>query len=103
MKDVMNDAQQTIEFLAGKVTAKEKEIYDLKRFINGLCNEIGEQARYPNIAEPGDTSDGTLRRDQFYGQTLTGAARNYLEMRKARGAASFGEIFKAVREGGYKF
>ena len=47
----------------------------------------------------------TIRSDQFYGQTLTAAIRNYLEQRKASGlgAAAVQEIYQAIKDGGYKF
>jgi len=94
----------TIELLAKKVKAKEDEANTLKEVINGLCAEVGVAPRYGSIAA--SSSDASsIRRDQFYGQTITGAARSYLEIRKAAGlgAASIEEIYKAVREGGYKF
>jgi hypothetical protein len=74
-----------------------------KRFklVNELCAEAGVTARYPNIAESSGAIGG-IRSDQFYGQTLTAAIRNYLEHRKASGfgAAGLNEIYLAVRDGG---
>lgn len=99
----MSEALQTIEFLSTKIRSKEEEAARLKKLVNELCVEAGVAPRYASIPEPGDSTDGTIRRDQFYGQTLITAARSYLDLRKARGAASFQEIFKAVRDGGYKF
>jgi hypothetical protein len=100
----MNDIVNTIEVLAGKIRAKEEEANKLKKLVNELCGEAEVEIRYPDISESASTLSG-IRSDQFYGQTLTAAIRNYLDRRKASnlGAASMGEIYKAIRDGGYKF
>ena len=99
-----DDVINTVEALAHKVRAKEEEANKLKKLVNELCAETGVQIRYPDISETGTTL-AAIRPDQFYGQTLTAAIRNYFERRKASGlgAASVAEIFKAIRDGGYKF
>ncbi len=99
-----DDILNTIEVLTKRVGAKEEEANKLKKLVNELCGEAGITARFPNIAEA-NGSIGTIRSDQFYGQTITAAIRNYLEQRKASGlgAAGLNEIFTAVRDGGYKF
>ena len=99
-----DDILNTIEVLTKRVGAKEEEASKLKKLVNELCAEAGVTARYPNIAESNGAIGG-IRSDQFYGQTLTAAIRNYLEHRKASGfgAAGLNEIYLAVRDGGYKF
>jgi hypothetical protein len=99
-----NDILNTIEVLTSKVRAKEEEANKLKKLVNELCEEVEIPVRYPHISEGGAAISG-IRSDQFYGQTLTAAIRNYLELRKAAnlGAASSGEIFGAIKDGGYKF
>jgi hypothetical protein len=94
----------TIEVLTKRVGAKEEEANKLKKLVNELCQEAGIAVRYPSIAEA-NGSIGAIRSDQFYGQTLTAAIRNYLEQRKASnlGASSVQEIYLAIRDGGYKF
>lgn len=93
----------TIEVLSAKVKTKEEEANSLKKLVNQLCVELGQPIRYENIS---DVSQGisSLRSDQFYGQALSTAVRNYLEMRKVAnlGAATVAEIFKALRDGGFK-
>jgi hypothetical protein len=93
----------TIESLTTRANNKEEEVNKLKKLINELCGEAGVPIRYPTIIESGGAN--SLRSDQFYGLPLTAAIRNYLEIRKAAGlgAASVAEIFRAVRDGGYKF
>ncbi len=100
----MNDILNTIEVLANKIRAKEEEANKLKKLVNELCGEAEVEIRYHDISETGSTLSG-IRSDLFYGQTLTAAIRNYLERRKASnlGAASVGAIYKAIRDGGYKF
>jgi hypothetical protein len=101
---VSDDILNTIEVLTKRVGAKEEEANKLKKLVNELCGEAGVAVRYPNIVEAG-SSIGSIRSDQFYGQTITAAIRNYLEQRKASGlgAAGLNEIYLAVRDGGYKF
>jgi hypothetical protein len=99
-----DDIRNTIDVLARKVAAKEEEATKLKKLINELCSEENIPVRYPNVVESA-ASFGALRADQFYGQTLTAAIRNYLEQRKASGlgAANLNEIYTAIKAGGYKF
>src|SRR6266571_1547810 len=94
----------TVEVLTNKIRAKEEEANKLKKLVNELCIEAEIEIRYPDISELGNTLSA-IRSDQFYGQTLTAAIRNYLERRKASalGAASVTEIYKAIKAGGYKF
>ena len=94
----------TIEVLTNKVRAKEDEANKLKKLVNELCGEAGLAPRYANVSESG-ASVSAIRSDQFYGHTLTAAIRNYLELRKSSnlGAASVTEIYRAIKDGGYKF
>ena len=98
-----DDIINTIESLANRANAKEDEANKLKKLVNELCGEAGIALRYQSITESGRIA--SIRSDQFYGLPLTAAIRNYLEIRKAGnlGAATVAEIFKAVRDGGYKF
>jgi hypothetical protein len=99
-----DDILNTIETLSARIALKEDEVNRQKKLVNELCGEAGIAVRYPSITEAG-TSVSALRSDQFYGQTLTAAIRSYLERRKSAnlGAASVGEIYKAIKAGGYKF
>lgn len=94
----------TIEVLTNKIRAKEEEANKLKKLVNELCAEAETDIRYPDISEASG-SLAAIRSDQFYGLTLTAAIRNYLERRKASGlgAAAVAEIYRAIRDGGYKF
>jgi len=99
-----DDISNTIEVLSARVRTKEDEANKLKKLVNELCTEAGLEARYPGITETGGAST-QIRSDEFYGQTLTAAIRNYLERRKIAGfgAATLSEIYKAIKDGGYKF
>jgi hypothetical protein len=94
----------TIEVLALRVSTKEAEANKLKTLVNELCREVGLPERY-HVVAGADASARNLRKDHFYGMTLSGAARAFLEMRKSAnlGAASVSEIYQAMRDGGYKF
>jgi hypothetical protein len=99
-----DDILNTIEVLTSRVAAKEEEANKLKKLVNELCAEAGVAIRYASIAKPGSTISA-IRSDEYYGQTLTAAIRNYLERRKAAslGAASVAAIYNAIKDGGYKF
>ena len=101
MKD---DILNTIEVLTGRVRAKEEEANKLKKLVNELCGEAGVPVRFADVSEVG-ASLSAIRPDLFYSLTLTAAIRNYLDLRKAAnlGAASVLEIFRAIKDGGYKF
>lgn len=94
----------TIEVLTARVKARNEEVNKLKKLVNELCGEAGIPLRYASIDESG-AGISDIRSDQFYGLPLTAAIRNYLELRKASnlGAATVTEIYRAIKEGGYKF
>lgn len=101
----MNDKLAiAIETLVDNVKAKEKEVNDLKKVINKLCGDAGIAVRFTSIQDS-ETASGGIRSDEYYGQPLTAAIRNYLERRKASGlgAATVVEIYRAIKEGGFKF
>jgi hypothetical protein len=99
-----DDILSTIEVLSARVRVREEEANKLKKLVNELCTEAGVELRYAISLESGGVSTA-IRSDQFYGQTLTAALKNYLDSRKAGGlgAASVDEIYRAVKAGGYKF
>lgn len=98
------EKQTAITVIQKMIRSKEEEIINLKKAVNDLCGP-GEPI-YPNLGTvEGGADFSTLRSDQFYGQTIYGAARQFLEMRKAGGlgAASVNDIYAALRKGGFKF
>ncbi len=99
-----DDISNTIEVLAKKVAAKEEEANKLKRLVNELCEEVGLAPHYANITDS-SAAITSIRADHFYGQTVTAAIRNYLEIRRASnlGAATVSDIYSALRDGGFKF
>lgn len=104
VRRVNENILNTIEVLAGKVALKEEEANKLKKLVNELCAEIGEPLRYAHIAESG-AGISSIRSDQFYGQPITAAIRDYLKLRESAklGAASINEIYAAIKEGGFKW
>lgn len=101
----MNDKLPiAIEVLSAKIKNKEFETNELKKMVNELCGDAGIAILYPGLAES-NAGGAPIRSDEYYGQTLTAAIRNYLERRKSHGlgAATPAEIFGAIKEGGYKF
>jgi len=98
-----DDILNTIEALTTRAKAKEEEANKLKKLVNELCAEAGMPIRFETVTESRDVA--SIRSDQFYGLPLTTAIRNYLEIRKASGlgAATVIDIYRAIRDGGYKF
>jgi hypothetical protein len=99
------DILKTVQVLREKIHLKEAEVAGLKSIINGLYKEENEVPPYSDASTRAGAGIEGLRSDQFYGQTLAGATRQYLEMRKAsgQGSASVSDIFYALKKGGYKF
>lgn len=100
-----SNEQIAIEVLCARVRSKEEDLNSLKRHVNQMCLDAGQSIRYANISSSEGGDLASIRKDTFYGLAISGAAKKYLEMRKAAnmGAASFSEIFAALKDGGYKF
>ncbi len=94
--------QKTIDDLQEKVRQQETSLRRTKQLVNGLCVEASIPQLYPD-AEGETSGAGSLRKDQFYGRPLATVIREYLEMRKAQGAATVREIYEALMRGGRKF
>src|SRR5947207_6083622 len=97
--------QTAIEVLKQRIRSKEEDLVRLKRTVNEMCADAGEAPPYVISSIEGIGNVSSLRRDQFYGETISAAAKSYLEMRKAAGlgAASVNEIYSALKTGGFKF
>ena len=102
----MNDNElNAIEVFKNRVKDKEDELSRLKKAVNDMARDLGLPPVYASVASESTATLTSLRGDQFYGQGLSTAIRMYLEMRKASGlsSASVGDIYEAVKAGGYKF
>lgn len=98
----MNDTMKaTIATLTDKVVAKTKELAELKRTINFLAREAGEEEIYPDDSPATEIGSGQIRPDQYYGKSPITAAREYLEMRGR--AVPPEEIAAALERGGFDF
>lgn len=98
--------EQVITQLVQELAEQMTEVRETKRMINRLCKKAGLDERYPDANDEGPVLGATrIRSDLFYGKTLAAAAKEYLNMRKARhqGAATINEIYGVLQEGGYKF
>lgn len=80
---------------------------ELKRAVNAINRERGEALTFQNGELAGSDAIGSLsmKTDQFYGQKIHTAMRQYLVMRKSAnlGPATLPEIYKALCDGGLKF
>jgi hypothetical protein len=97
--------QTAIEVLKQRIRSKEEDVVRLKRTVNEMCADAGQEPPYAISSVEGIGDISSLRSDQFYGETISAAAKSYLEMRKSAGlgAASVNEIYAALRTGGFKF
>lgn len=100
------DMQTAIAVLTNRIRSKEEEVNGLKRTVNEMAKDAGQDPPFPHVASADSIGDiSSLRPDQFYGMTIGVAARAYLEMRKigGGGAATVNDIYHALCVGGYKF
>ena len=98
--------KRTIADLQEELREQERTVTETKRLINQLCKRAGMPPMYTDAELQARSGPGlSIRSDQFYGQGLSTAIREILDMRKAlnRGAATLNEIYDALMEGGYKF
>jgi hypothetical protein len=110
---------QSIEALVTKIDQDEQAFIAAlnrrKALVNGLCDEVGAEPRYPDLAESlatptrapssSGTTFTTVRPDQFFGQSLSGSIKRVLEMRKAAnlGPAEVRDVYDVLVKGGYAF
>lgn len=97
--------QLTIGDIKKQIGELETELAHKKRMVNDLY-EIAGLPKFYTITDDSQQPDiSAIRRDQWYGQPLSTAIREYLEMRRAAnlGPATVIEIFDALTTGGFKF
>src|SRR2546423_5606438 len=93
--------------LKSRMRDLELRALELKRAANALERKRGEPVTYQDdalaMAEPGGSL--VIKKDQYYGQKIHSAMRQYLAQRKAAnmGPATLAEIYKALCDGGMKF
>ncbi len=98
--------QSAAAVLQARIRSKEEDVIRLKRTVNEIFTDAGESPPYPNVGSADMQVDlSAMRTDLFYGQTLSGAAKMYLEMRKSAGlgSASVNDIYAALKKGGFPF
>jgi hypothetical protein len=93
--------RKAIDELMSELEKQVAQVAETKRAINSLCAVMGEQPRFPDDVpeEIGGTTH--IRSDQFFGQTLTGAVREFLRIKGQ--SASVDEIYGALENGGFVF
>lgn len=102
----MNEAfAPAIAALQGELQEIDKKAREIKGAINTLCRLAGVAEMFVLTDEQAVGSISNIRADTFYGKTIGGASREYLEMRRAAnlGPASTREIFEALVKGGFQF
>ena len=93
----------TIAELQNQIANWEREILETKRVCNTLAHRAGLSPIYGESELQTRDSIGTLRRDQYYGKTLTTAMREFLQMRRQGnlGPATVQDIFEGLSQGGF--
>jgi hypothetical protein len=105
MDDVYGPA---IDALKKRLEEYERKARETRGAINMLCETAGRPPAYSEQEVSGINGaslPSQIVADTFYGKKLQTAAREYLDMRKARGEgpAKPREIYDALRAGGFKF
>ncbi len=92
-------AIEAIQITIGQL---EKSLSEKKMAVNELCRMAERPPIYHEIANGRSMS---IRPDEFYGKPLASVLRSVLEKRgrDVLGAATVGEIYEAMAEGGYQF
>jgi hypothetical protein len=101
----MDHIHKTIETMTTKLAEQEAAVVETKKLINQLCNVVGQPARFTDLSIRPASATGAFKRDDFYGQALSGVVRRILEARKAAGdgPATVAEIYDAMIQGGFQF
>lgn len=100
----MSDQSQIragIDGVNAAINAKLMEVQALKKSVNAMCQQVGDEPQYPDADDAVGGVGGTIRPDQFYGKGLSTAVRELLERRKS--AASTEEIVRGLDQGGFDF
>lgn len=98
--------KQTIIDLQAKLVDQESTVIKTKSLINQLAEMAGMGVIYNDSdLQAGQTSNLSIRSDQFYGQPQATCVREILEMRKSlnQGPATINEIFADLQQGGFSF
>jgi hypothetical protein len=98
MSDKLSAAVETLQ---EELQKQLSEVADTKRMINGLLRRMGREPIYAEETE--EAQPTTLRADQFYGKPLATAAREYLGIRRNKGAVEASEILQGLQTGGFDF
>lgn len=101
----MANEDTTVPNLQGHIRDLEQEIIDTKRMVNRLLIRKGQQPLYPDAVDGEVGTVFAIRSDQFYGESLSGAMRQYLKMRRVAnlGPATVHEMYEALVRGGFAF
>lgn len=94
-----------IQKIKDAVAAKERELRELKRAANTLCELEGVSLPYPDAEQESEAALAQIRPDTYYGRPLATAVREILEARKLEGlgAATVNEIYDVLKRGGFQF
>ena len=100
-----DEFKPAIEALQRDLSDLERQAVETKLVINRLCVRAGMEPLYPDALANSNSTVGSLRADSFYGKSITTAAREFLEMRRAAGLgpATPREVYEALVKGGYTF
>lgn len=93
--------QKAIEELAAQLLAQERKVTETKVAINTLCKVLGQPIRYASVEAEKTEPLSSLKPDQFFGKSLSGAVKAYLSIRGS--SATVDEIYDALSRGGYDF
>jgi hypothetical protein len=96
-----NELQGAINVLVSRIEQRSRELTEMKRMVNSLCQEDGQPMMYSDADLVVKGSSTVIDSDRFYGKPPTGAAREYLELRKK--AVTLDDIVDALERGGFDF
>lgn len=92
--------KNAIDEMVNLISAKQREVADIKRSINIMCRQLGEDPMFADESVE-SVGFGAMRSDEYYGKSPITAARMYLE-RKGKPATQE-EILSGLERGGFDF
>lgn len=89
-----------VERLQEQIKVSAEKIKSLKIAINTIYETEGEEAPYTDIETESFIGGRAIRKDQFFGRSVNGAAKDFLRMQ--RRACTAKEILEGILKGGFE-
>jgi hypothetical protein len=93
-----NPLSAAVDALEDQLREQLEEVAGTKKLINSLLKKMDEPARYEDVSVG---VSGSMRADEYYGKTVTGAVQMFLE--RVHRAVTAEDITRGLEQGGFDF